>query len=294
MTSILVPIDFSANAENALRYAIGLADKVEVKIILLHSFHIDYANAYVSVDIIEKQVEMAKVASNQKLKAVYSSLSHHSDSIVEYISSQNLLLDEILRVVEEKKIDLIVMGTNGVNEELSRQIFGTNSSKVIEKATCPVIVVPKDVEPHEIKTMVYATEFLDSDIACLQSLSSIAKLSEACIHIIHVSIYYEDESEKRLMENFKQKVEKTISYKNLFFKIITGSYVERRIETYLEEVKADMLVMSAHHRSLLDRLVGKSIAKEITLHLKTPLMVFHHRKNTSKNDVDHTAAKLIL
>ena len=44
MKTILVPTDFSKNAENALLYAINLAKRMSAKIILLHSFHVDYTS----------------------------------------------------------------------------------------------------------------------------------------------------------------------------------------------------------------------------------------------------------
>ena len=295
MKTILVPTDFSKNAENALRYAINLANKMQAKIILLHSFHIDYTNAYIPVNIIEKEVQEVKAQSNAHLKLLYDKVSHHSKHPIECISSQNLLVDEILSIVEEKNIDLIVMGTQGAGEKLSREVFGTNSSRVIEKAKCPVIAVPENAGHDNIKTIAYATEYIDSDITCLQGVVDIAKLFEAEIQVLHVSLYYEDESERKLMEDFKTKVHKNIVYENISFKILIGSNIEQRIEGYLEEdKKVDLLVMSAHHRNLVDKLFGKSITKVMALYLKVPLMVFHHKRNKSDDASDKTVAKLIL
>src|ERR1700751_6465395 len=136
MKTILVPTDFSKNAENALHYAINLAEKTHAKIILLHSFHIDYTNAYVPVNIIEKEIEEAKSKSNKQLKALYDKVSHHTKHPIEVISNQNLAVDAIINATKEYNIDFIVMGTYGATGKLGRQIFGTNSSKVIEKAPC--------------------------------------------------------------------------------------------------------------------------------------------------------------
>src|ERR1035437_6280700 len=132
MKTILVPTDFSKNAENALLYAINLAKRMSAKIILLHSFHVDYTSGYVPVDSIEKEIEEAEAKSNAQLKTLYNKVSHHSKLPIECISSQNLVVDAILTIIDEKNIDLVVMGTQGANGKLGRQIFGTNSSKVIE------------------------------------------------------------------------------------------------------------------------------------------------------------------
>jgi nucleotide-binding universal stress UspA family protein len=76
MKTILVPTDFSKNAENALQYAINLANKMQAKIILLHSFHIDYTNAGIPADIIEKEVREVQETSNTYLKAIYNRVFH--------------------------------------------------------------------------------------------------------------------------------------------------------------------------------------------------------------------------
>src|ERR1700749_616032 len=158
MKTILVPTDFSKNAETALYYAINLANKTQAKLILLHSFHIDYTSGYVPADRIEKDITDATAKWNKELRALYNSVSHHSKNQVEYISTENLAVDAILGVAKEKKADIIIMGTRGVNGKLGRQLFGTNSSKVIEQASCPVMAIPEERIHNEVKKIVYATE----------------------------------------------------------------------------------------------------------------------------------------
>jgi nucleotide-binding universal stress UspA family protein len=216
MKIILVPTDFSENAENALHYAINLTTKMHAKIILLHSFHIDYTNAYVSENLIEKDIADAQAKSNSQLKALYNKVSHHAKHPIECISTENFAVDTVLDLINQNNVDIVIMGTQGANGKLGRQIFGTNSSKVIEKAKCPVIIVPEGTKNIDLKTIAYATEYLNSDITCLQNMAEIAKLFDATINIIHVSLFNDDQ-EQKAMEAFKAKVLKNISYINLTF-----------------------------------------------------------------------------
>jgi nucleotide-binding universal stress UspA family protein len=288
MKTILVPTDFSKNAENALRYAINLGERMQAKIILLHCFHVELTNNYVTVDMfstdIEKKLEEGKNKANEKLKAFYDAISHDFKYPLEYISSQNLLVDAILTITEEENVDLIIMGTQGANGILSRQIFGTNSSNVVERAKCPVITIPENATPGDIKTITYSTQYLDSDITCLQTLVDIAKLFGATIQVIHVSLYDDDDAKKHMQE-FRLKVQQNVLYEDISYKLLIGSNVEQRIEGYIkEEEKVDLLVMSAHHRNLMDKLFGRSITKVLLFYLKVPLMIFHH-KITKSNHV---------
>jgi nucleotide-binding universal stress UspA family protein len=293
MKTILVPTDFSKNAENALHYAINIAKRMQAKIILLHTFHIENNNAPLPLSMVDKQVEVAKKKSDDQLKALYNSVSHGSNHPIDYISSENFLTDEILKLTEERNIDLIVMGTQGASGSLSKQIFGTNSSTVIEKAKCPVLAIPEGALTNYIKKIVYASEFIDSDIPSLQNIANLAELFEAEIQVIHIS-EFDDADTQKVLEKFKSKVTKNVSYKNISYKLLAGHNVEERIESYMEEVKVDMLVMSAHQRSLMDKLFGKSITKVMAFYLKIPLMVFHHHRTKLDDATDHAVTKLIL
>lgn len=293
MKTILVPTDFSTNAENALNYAVNIAKRIDARIILLHTFHIENNNAPLPLSIVDKQIETAKKKADASLEALCKKVSHGSKFSIDYISSENFLTDEILKLTEEKNIDFIVMGTQGANGRLGRQIFGTNSSHVIEKAKCPVLAIPEGASTNDIKTIMYATEYLDSDIICLQSLVDLAKLFEANIQIVHITLFA-DSKNRKVLEVFKLKVAKNISYKDISYKLLIGNNIEQKIESHAKEEKVDMLVMSAHHRSLMDKLFGKSITKVMAFYLEVPLMVFHHHRTKLDDASDHTVAKLIF
>ena len=296
MKTILVPTDFSKDAETALFYAIDIANKTKAKIILLHSFHISYTSGYVPENRIEKDIQEATAKWNKDLKNLYDNTSHHSKNPVEFISTENSAVDAILSVAKERKVDLIIMGTQGINKIVGRQIFGTKSSKIIEQASCPVMIVPEERIHNEVKKMVYATEFLESDIPCLQSLTEIAKAFDAEIEVVHISAQEtESVKEKEQLENFKQQVLKNTSYAKLSFKRLAGNGVEQKLEAYMQEdVEMDMLVMSAHHRNFKDKLFGRSHTKAMALYVKIPLLVFHHERNKSDDAADHIVDKLIF
>ena len=295
MKTILVPTDFSNNAESALFYAINLANKIQAKIILLHSFHVENNSAALPFNMVEKQLKAAKQQSDQQLKTLYTTFLTSAKHPIEFVSINNLAVDAILTIAEDRHVDLIIMGTQGVNGKLSNQLFGTNTSKVIEQAKCPVMAIPEERVHNNIKKMVYASEFLESDILCLQSLTDTAKAFEADIEVVHVSLQEkESDEEKQLLENFKQKVIKHNPYHKLSFKLVEGRAVDQKLEAYLEESDADMLVMSAHQRNLKDKLFGKSNTKLMSFYIKIPLLVFHHKRNKSDNAADHIIDKLIF
>lgn len=281
MKTILVPTDFSKNASHALNYAIELAKHENAKLILLHAFHIDYANSYVPVNLIEKEMQEVEQKSDTQLKSLYTKVAHAGNIKCEYISRQDLAVDAILTIIKEKNVDCVVMGTKGASG-LAEVIFGSNTARVIEKATCPVITVPEEASFKTIKKITYATDYHNSDIEAMAMVLDLAKPFNAQINVLHITDEaHLTDSEKQKMQKFKDELQKKIEYNNLSFQILHGENIEQKLEEYLEDDTTDLLVMSTHHRNLFDKLFNTSITKKLAFHAKVPLMAFHYKKKES-------------
>lgn len=276
MKTILVPVDFSKNAKNALKFAVVLSQKIQAHLILFNSFHTFHTNAYGSAKAIEHDASVAKRYADRKLKEAYVKTKLSAYTEPEYISSQDELRDAILHLVKTRHIDLIVMGTQGSGNRLEGQLFGTNASWVVEKAPCPVITIPDNLRLKTLTNIVYASDYMSGDIANLKTVSEVAQAFDATISVIHIS---KDESATavKALDQFEQQVKAETGLASLRFTLLKGSSVEQRLEQYLHENKVNLLVMSAHQRSLTEKLFGKSITKVMTLYAHTSLMIFHQQ-----------------
>jgi len=140
---ILVPTDFSEHSERALQQAIELAKSFGSKI---HLVHVDTHDA--------DQMPMFFL-DDEKLAEVKKHMSDHNDQqmndkIEKYIKGANIKYeahfskgspyDEILKLSEKLKVDLIVISSKGKNA-LEGFFFGSTTEKVVRKAKCSVFVV---------------------------------------------------------------------------------------------------------------------------------------------------------
>src|SRR5205085_5475679 len=100
---------------------------------------------------------------------------------------------------------------------------------------------------------------------------------KAQINVLHISAG-QTLDEKNLLKNFMDKVNSKIPYFNLSFQLLNGDDIEEKIEEYLEQDSCNLLAMSTHERSLMEKLFGKSVTKKMAYHTKIPLMVFHYKK----------------
>lgn len=274
MKTILVPVDFSENAANALHFAIRLSQKLQANLVLFHSFHTFHVNPYGSARALDDEMRGGKQYADEQLRQFYLKAGGNPLHTPALISSPNELRDEIMQLVTDKHIDLIVMGTQGAGSKLEGMLFGTNTAWVIEKAPCPVIAIPERLHLDTLSEIVYATDYLPGDVVNLGLLAPVAALFNAHITVIHVA---KDESwaAVQALAAFEQQVMANTDFRDISFRLWKGNGVERSLDQYLETNHVDLLVMTAHQRTTTEKLFGKSMTKAMTLHAATPLMVFH-------------------
>lgn len=271
-----MPTDFSERANNALTYAIELAKREKAKIILLHVYHLEPSISYIDVPVPDDEIKLNEEKWLDKLKSLQTKIEHAGGMRSERVARLDLAVDGIIKEAEERKVDLIIMGTHGASG-LKELLMGSNTSRVIDRARCPVITVPEGALFHPVKKITYASNYTDIDVETIQRLLEIAEPFNAQINILHV--YEEDEARARdEMQRFIEEADKKILYPNLSYQLLGGEDVEKKLEEYLQSEATDLLVLSTHARDLRDKLFGKSIAKKLVFHTKVPLMVFHHKK----------------
>ena len=137
---MLVPLDFSSYADQALEYAIALAQQLQARLTLLHVLHLTPR-------------EMGKVTAAPSLKAylqgVETDAQHQMQAARERVHQAGLPCDSVVvqgvpyqTIVElagNRAVDLIVMGTHG-RTGLLHVLLGSVAERVVRLAPCPVLV----------------------------------------------------------------------------------------------------------------------------------------------------------
>jgi nucleotide-binding universal stress UspA family protein len=140
---ILCPYDFSDFAEEALSYAISLADK-ETIITLLHVIELPYhlepngmTYMYVDYDVFEKNAKEKLEAKTKEVQKKHKQIKFKSKIVVEINPDEG-----ILNTQKTTKSDLIVMGSHG-RRGMDRLLMGSVAESVFREATCPVLLIKK-------------------------------------------------------------------------------------------------------------------------------------------------------
>jgi len=137
---ILVPIDFSTYAEQALDYAIRLARTLNTRLTLLHVIQpVPMAGVDMGVALPEtylQELEEAVQRSMEDALARVTAAGLTGERVVLY----GVPFQEIVETAKGRQVDLIVMGTHG-RTGLMYVLLGSVAERVVRLAPCSVLVM---------------------------------------------------------------------------------------------------------------------------------------------------------
>jgi nucleotide-binding universal stress UspA family protein len=139
MGGILVPVDGSKHAEDALEYAIDHFSDEEITALHVVEIPQGYFTATAPDPEDIPQVKAQKGEANELLDDIEAKATEMS-AVIETDFELGDPEDEILSYVEEHDIDEIVIGSRGVSG-VGRIMFGSVAEKVVRRAEIPVVVV---------------------------------------------------------------------------------------------------------------------------------------------------------
>lgn len=132
---ILIPYDFSSNAQHALRYALNVYPAGH-DITLVHIFLTDSIRPVLPLPddhLIRKEII-------QNLREAVASFDDAQRIKLE--AAYGLPNEVLIDMVKERSINLIVMGTHGADQAY-RLLLGTHASYLASHADCAVYIIPE-------------------------------------------------------------------------------------------------------------------------------------------------------
>ncbi|MFD1314294.1 universal stress protein [Namhaeicola litoreus] len=274
MKRILVPVDFSKEAEYAAKVAASIARKTDSEIILLHMLELP-------VNIIDP-AEISSINTGPQALFYMKQAHEKFDNFIQKPFFKGIKVVESIQfsmafagIIDESKkhnIDLIVMGSQGASG-LQEMFIGSNTEKVVRRSTVPVLVVKSNGVEFNIKNIVFASDFKEESKKTFPKVMEFANLFGAKFHFLYVNTIHNFNTTKAIEErmhnfikDFELKDFKTIIYNDIS--------IENGILSYSNDVKADLIALNTHGRSGLSQLFNGSIGAELTNHALRPVITF--------------------
>ena len=136
---LLVPIDFSECANQALEYAVNLAGKLEARVTLLHVIQaVPLGGVDMGVTLPYTYLQDLEAEIMQSMEACLARVTA-AGLEGEIVVVHGVPFHEIVETAKAQKVDLIVMGTHG-RTGLQHILLGSVAEKVVRLAPCPVLV----------------------------------------------------------------------------------------------------------------------------------------------------------
>lgn len=281
MKNILVPTDFSQQAENALLVAHEFARKSGSAIHLLHVMDVSMGGGFgfntmgePNVSSALDQVYVVKLmeVNKSRLTDIASKLQDEGVTVTYDVQAGNIF-STISQQATDLATDLIVMGTKG-SSGLEQFLVGSNTEKVVRHAPCPVLSV-RNVRPgFSIQKIVFASNFENDQLPAISHLKKFQELFGAHVYIVYVNVpnHFANtrEIQKRLAQ-FAQRYQLT----DYNFTVYNDDSEEDGIIHYADEVQADVIAVATHGRTGLSHLLSGSIAEDVVNHANRPVLTFN-------------------
>jgi nucleotide-binding universal stress UspA family protein len=144
---ILVGIDFSLPARQALLKARSVARERDCALLVLHVIDAHGLDEVARIAEISEEKLRHRLARERRegLARFLAEADDGRESVVtELMIAWGRPFEEILRKASDLSVDLIVLGTAGRSADLERALFGSTAEKVLRAAPCPVLCVPSE------------------------------------------------------------------------------------------------------------------------------------------------------
>ncbi|SHH66638.1 Nucleotide-binding universal stress protein, UspA family [Winogradskyella jejuensis] len=279
---ILFPTDFSKNSWHAINYALELYKDDDCDFFLLNVFSLsgNVMKSLLNMEPGSELYESAKVHSETGLNRMLDMLiikretqpNHHFTTI----SMFNDTLEAIKTVVDNKDIDIIVMGSKGETDSRT-SVYGSTAVNVMEKVrNCPVLVVPQEADYALPKEIVFPTDYkIPFKRRELNFLIEIAKKSFATVQVIYVN---EGELSEYQLKN-KVLLEEYFEEINHNFRVIRNISVHSAISCFVESRESDMIAFINKKHLFFGSILNQALVKEVGYNSKVPILVMHDLKN---------------
>lgn len=265
-----MPVDFSETSVNALSYAADLAVSVNATLEIVHVYHI-MASGDTSFFVNESMIENHRILSEKRLKGLEDEVPKLANVPHSFAVEFGLTIATLLKRLDSKDIDLIVMGTKGETDIVSK-VVGSTTTDVINSAKCPVIAVPKNVKSPRWSNVVIAFDKIDMKTDVLKSwLSYIRKVFNSNFYVIHIK---EGPDKKNYLEQQQLSLKKIFEDIPFHFHAVAGHSVERGLIDHMKEINADVLMIFPRKRHIIVDLFTHKVTKNICEQLHQPIFAY--------------------
>jgi nucleotide-binding universal stress UspA family protein len=294
---ILVPLDGSELAEVALPYAEEIALKINSEVNLLQVVPQFYGlykadgEIYEQVPYIEEKMGILSIKAKDYLDKVAMRLLDKGINAVTAVRT-GLAVNEVGGLAKETNTDIIIMSTHG-RTGIGRWAMGSVANKIVRSSERPVILIrAKDAHPEvrqkdildKILVPLDGSKESEAVIPYIERLAIEFNIEVTLLHMLAPDPYIYSAKQFDLMESHKiyaknyiesiaSKLEQKGIVAKAMFREVTMGYEADEIIKLADKIQADLVAMSTHGQSGVNRWILGGIADRVLHGGNTPLLL---------------------
>ncbi|MCG9910913.1 MAG: universal stress protein [Flavobacteriales bacterium] len=271
--NVLIPTDFSVQAEFAYLMVKKLAEKTDIQIEFLHVLNVPdtvtidpngliQTCGEIDVNYVKTQKEIAE-RKLQNLRTLYG--DHISVKLVAGKTTQ-----AVIEHAQNNRFDLIVMGTKGAwgwKEKLS----GSETQMVARKSTVPVLSLMCDRSDLVIENILFVHDFKDIQNQDLTLLHKLIRAFNTRVHFLHICKNHSEEEKNKISEGMKKfaEINNIHSYDS---HILMDKDVENGVIHFNQMNEMDIVCIGTHGKG---GIFHSSATEKLINHMFKPIISYH-------------------
>lgn len=286
MKRLLIPTDFSDISKNSIIYGFHLAEKLNLKVDLVHVIELykfaagtsntELISPILPADNIQEMEGTAKISFAKIMEEIKGSLPENVPFETKVISGH--LINELIAESANTETVLMIIAVAGTQDLITRFTHSTIST-IISDTACPIMVVPSGYNFKTINKVTLATDFNKSDLEMLSYFVNLFSQFNPEITVLHITTKTIDFKTELKFAGFKQMAQEKVKYSNIHFKILQHKNIVQGILGFLKSENSDILLMLKEHEGFFKSLFETSKTEKIAHFLKIPMISFHETEN---------------
>lgn len=272
MKQILVAVDFSESAANAMQYALELAKVLNREVCAIHAIHpteginnSTYNAIFIEDYYNNKRQALKTWTANFTDQEAYKSIP------VITVCNVGFLKTVVKNYAKQHPVELLVMGIIGATNISG--IVGSNASMIVSKLKLPTLFIPLGSSFTSVPMITLATDF-ETRLSA-EDVNALNEMVRAFGSEKMQVLYVDEKNGSVSAETYEEKLRGLIKSAQLDFNYLSNSTPLNGIMDFIESHQTDILCLVKHHHNLVYRLFSKSTVNQIMNKTLKAILVLH-------------------
>jgi nucleotide-binding universal stress UspA family protein len=274
MNTILVPADLSETSSCAARYAAHLANSVADSQLILYYVpdRIEAGSDGTPLDSDEKATHQVMELALGSVKTELEGITTVPISIA--VQEPDDFVDSLERYLRHNNIQLVVMGITG-GSRLEQMLVSSDTLKLIERQTIPVMIVPQKAEFTGAKNIMVISDFKNVEKTIpLHDLKSVLYLFGGDLHIVNVNEQHYVQLTPEYQTE-RDKLEAMLKEYNPEFYFIRMYNFMEAINQFVLDKKIDLIITFPKHHSFMSHFFKTTHTSMLAYQSHVPIIAVH-------------------